>query len=244
MPQHFQAIGFDIPDAAALKKLAHKATEQGLAIVSRRPGMPEAAFLWDLGRGLQVWVMAKKSRLQDEEYEIISCLPGFRPDRSSRLRAYRLAMKADSPGEVLLHGLLGEGVKIELSLLDLVRNDLLPVRGGELDLILAGLAIEARIWGPGEDVPQVIQMQDNEGLTQTVNSFFFPLDSDCHCELLGSIEGVQDLVNFHTGARLWALGVKTSEISLQVLAPGKTFDRRPETGDHFHGTIWFQGQQI
>lgn len=244
MSQHFQAIGFDIPDAAALKKLAYKATEQGLAIVSKRPGMPEAAFLWDLGRGLQVWVMAQKSRIQDEEYEIISCLPGFRPEQSSQLRAYRLAMKPDSPGEVLLRGLLGEGVKIELSLLDLVRNDLLPVRGGELDLILAGLAIEARIWGPEEDVPQVIQMQDDEGFTQTVKSFFFPLDSDCHCELLGIIEGVTDLVNFHTGAQLCALGVKTSEIDMQVLAPRKIFNRRPETGDHFHGTIWFQGQQV
>lgn len=243
MPKHFNAIGFGLDGPDKLKDLAHTAIRQGEAFSSGHPDLPEAAFLWDLGRGLQMWVYARRSSTNGGDgYDITACLPGFRVEEALQLRAYRLEISNEGSGEVFVRGRLPNGAEIRAILLNMHANDHLKPSGLDLNIHLAGLALEASIHDPDDGDPPVVEMEDNDGKLKTVDSLFAPIDRDCHCRILGIIDGVREVVNFHTGARLWALGVRTSDFSLPVLAPGGFFSRPPLDGLRVNATIWLQAQ--
>ena len=238
MPQHFRAIGFEINSSEKLKQTALDVIDQGTAIVSGRAGVPEANFFQDFGRGLQLWVAARK---QNEEYEIVSCLPGFATESIIKLRAYRIAGTKDQ-SEIRLRGRLEEGAEVEMVLLNLVMNDSMATSGLNLDLHVSGLGIELEILDRSGQNKKVVQIQNDEGELETVESMFVPLDKDCHYLLMGKVKSVREISNFHTGAKLVAIGLATSEIDLPLIFTRETVTKLPIEGDIIQTTIWLQGQ--
>ena len=240
MSQHFKAVGFDVANPERLQQLAHQAIQYGQPVSTRRAGLPEAAFLWDIGRGLQIWVYA--SRSGGDDYEIISCLPGFLGEEKLRFRAYRIARNPRQTGEVLMRALLPGGAEMEFILINLALFDGLSSSGLDLDVHLSGLAVEAGISSPDQDDVPIIQVEGGDGELKTVDSLLVPIDRDCHCQLVGQVAGRREVVNIITGAGLWALGIETSELRLPVLVPGDLFSRPPLVDDRFQGIVWLQGQ--
>ncbi len=244
MPKHFSAIGFTLDDAEALKCLAHQAVSQGEAFHAQRQGLPEGLFLWDLGRGLQVWVAARipKDEADLDEAEIVACWPGFKTEDCLRFRAYRMARNAQSEGEIRLRGRLASGAELELALLNLAQADRLPASGADLPVHVAGLALEARLEDPAAADAAVTQVEDEDGHLRQLDSYLMPVDRDHHYTVMGRVVQVRDVVNFHTGAKLLALGVETSELELPVIVPASLLTRPVTVGLRFSGMLWLQAQ--
>jgi len=242
MPQHFAAIGFDVSTPEALRELARTAIRHGVAHRTERPNLPEALFVWDAGRGLQVFVAARRSAGGDEEYEIVSCLPGCLPEETLDLRAYRLGRHPTREGEAQLRGRLAGGAEFQAALLDLGLHDALPPAGLERRIRLMGLALQAEAWDPGAPDARVVAVEDPDGTQRTVDSLFIPVDRDGHYQLLGRIERVVPVVNFHTATELVALAVSTSELKLPVIAPASLFERPPAVMQRVEALIWLTAQ--
>lgn len=238
MPQHFRAIGFEITDPESLKHLAFGVIENGRAIVSRRQGIPEANFVQDFGRGIQLWVSAVGS---NDEYEIVSCLPAFITESKTRIRAYKLARKKNE-NEIFLRGKLEQGAEVELVLLNLAIDDTFRTSGIDLDLHLCGLGLECEITGSDNQSSKVVQIENEAGELKTVESMFVAVDKDCHYLVMGKVRSVKEISNFHTGRKLVAIGLDTSGIELPVLFAKESLEKIPSENDVVQATIWLQGQ--
>ena len=233
MSRHFLAIGHHLTDAAGLARLAREAAKHGTLCESRRAGAPPLCFHWDLGRGLSVFVNARKNA-QDPSaaLEIVACLPAFLPEEKTTVAAYRLAL-AQTSGEARLRARLADGRELCAALPNLAQRDDLAARGGELGLHLAGLGVENEVYAP-QDAPRLILPESEEPQTQA----FLPLDRDAHVRLLGPIVARREVVNFLTGARLWVLHVACGALVLPLTLPIQDLPRPPQTGDLYLGTAW------
>jgi hypothetical protein len=239
MPQHFAAIGFDVRDATELAALAQRAVADGTIIRSRRPGMPQAHALWDLGRGLQIWV-ALKTGDDASEPEIIGCMPDFLSKSGMELHAYRIALNSADPTVALVHARLDSGAQFQAVLADLALVDELKLSGLGLFVRLSGLALEAECWSRDEPPPSVMQIETQDGELEQVDTLFVSLDRDCHYLVQGEVTGVREFANFHSGAPLLAIGLRSMEMTLTVCCARDRLARPPQSGDHLRATIWLQ----
>jgi len=237
MSRHFQAIGFELTNAAELKELARTAVEKGKLYRSGRKGMPEAVFLWDLGRGLQVWVGT--NRADQESMEILSCLPGFAASAvtEAALRAYRFELRPERPGEVFLRGRFEDGAEIDAHLLNLAFHDDLPSRGLELKVILTGLVLSR----DEAALPLPAETQDKAD-TPSPARVFVSVDHDAHGLVSGRIDAAREVVNFHTGAKLVAFTLDAGHGLFTLIGPSRLFPKLPEPGEPFNGMIWLTAQ--
>lgn len=233
MPRHFAAIGHTLTDAQSLARLAREAAKHGQPCESRRVSCAPLCFHWDLGRGLSLFVGARKNA-QDPEapLEIVHCLPAFLPEEKTSLAAYRLAL-AKTSGEGRLSARLATGAELFAVVPNLAQRDDLPARGGSLAVHLAGLGLENEVFPP-DAAPKLVT--PGSELPQARALLF--VDRDAHARVLGPIVALREVVNFITGARLWLLHVECGALTLPLIFPTGALKVPPQKGDFYLGTAW------
>ena len=238
MSTHFLAAGFDVSQPDELKKLAHQAIKNGKFHKGTRKSLGTAAFEWDAGRGLHVWVVAnaEPGGFEDEP-TIVSCQSGFVSEQIQTIPAYRLEKHPDRPGEVVAVLRTETGV-FRCSLLNLWKFKDLPTVGVDLDLAVTGFVLEA---DEMDSEPVIRLKEDAEGQVVTNESFLVPLDRDCHHKVAGRVLEIAPFANFHTGHMLerWRLGI--GGMQLDLVAPAELRPARMSEGYRLEALCWLHG---
>ncbi len=221
--------------------LARRSVELGEAYKSERKSLSGAAFGWHAGRGIEVWTTVKpmSAKGADEDYEIISCLAGFRPDDISKLRAYKIARHFEREGEMLMQGRFAEGGTLLFALLNLWQHSRIPAKGGELEVQLGALALEGE-WANAKDAPRLVDEVGGDPL-KDVESVLLPLDRDCHYRAAGIIGEARLISNMHSGVKLWRIKVKLPDFEIELLSQEREGIAPPQVGQRFDGIIWLCG---
>ena len=167
---------------------------------------------------------------------------GFLPEQTLHVHAYRIGLHHEREGEVLLKARMADGLELRMALLNLYLHDKHPTAGLNLDLHACALALQGECWSPQRETRHVLSQQPGESEAREVESMLVQLDRDAHHDILGTIERMQEITNFHSGSKLFVLYLKAQSILLPVIAPQTLFETTPQQGDRFHGTVWLQAQ--
>ncbi len=238
MSTHFLAAGFDVTTPHELKKLAHQAISKGKLYQGTRKTLGGAAFEWDAGRGLHVWVVAgsEPGGFEDEP-TIVSCQAGYVSEHTMTVPAYRLEKHPENPGEVVAVLRTEKGV-FRCSLLNLWAHRDLPTAGVDLELAVAGFVLET---DDIDDEPVIRLKEDAEGQVSSNESFLVSLDRDCHHKVAGRVLEIAPFANFHTGGLLerWRLGI--AGMQLDLVAPAEMRPARMTEGYRLEALCWLHG---
>lgn len=228
MAEPFDAIGFQIKDAASYEALAEEAHKRGtLSLAQRHQGVLHGCC-WSLGSGLEVWTVLYESR---KGMFYADCRPAFRGQRLLTLYPWEI-IEYEEDGEALARGLMPDmTTEIFFVLQNITEIDPADFRERPITAAVSGLAYRARInarAGKPTFAPVArSRKQNNVAETDYI--------------VRGTILSWREMTNPRTTENLVWVDVDTGQANLEVIINRAELKGELKRGAWLSAEVWLQG---
>lgn len=228
MPEPFEAIGFQIKDAASYEALAEEAHQRGnLSRVQRSQGML-LGCCWNLGSGLEVWTMLFES---SKGTFYADCRPAFRGQRLFSFYPWEI-LEYEEDGEAIARGLMpDQTTEIMFALQNITEIDPLNFRERPITAAVSGLAYRARI----------ISKTGRPTFASLANTRKRRNNSDNDYIVRGEILSWREINNAHTKQDLICVDVNAGIIKIEIVVNRADLRGELKRGASLSADIWLQG---
>jgi len=228
MAEPFEAIGFQVKDAASYEALAEEAHKRGtLSLAPRQQGVLHGCC-WSLGSGLEVWTMLYESQ---KGLVYTDCRPAFRSQRLLGLYPWEI-IEYEEDGEALARGLMPDmTTEIIFALQNITEIDPTDFRDRPITAAVSGLAYHARVNARRGKAAftSLARSRKRRNLTGTDYA------------VRGTILSWRELTNPLTTENLIWVDVDAGQIHLEVVVNRAELKGELKPGGWLSAEVWLQG---
>lgn len=228
MAEPFDAIGFQIKDAASYEALAEEAHQRGTLSQARRTNGVLHGCCWNLGSGLEVWTMLYESQ---KGMLYADCRPAFRGQRLFGLYPWEI-IEYEEDGEALARGLMTDmTTEIIFALQNITEIDPAEFRERPITAAIAGLAYRARVNArPGK--PTFASLANSRNRRNVTDTDYV---------VRGTILSWRDLTNPRTAEDLVWVDVDAGQAQIEVVVSRAVLKGELKRGGWLSAEVWLQG---
>lgn len=228
MAEPFDAIGFQIRDAASYEALAEQAHQFGkLSKVQRSEGVLHGCC-WNLGSGLEVWTMLYES---PKGTFYADCRPAFRGQRLFNLYPWEI-LEYEEDGEAIARGLMpDQETEIMFALQNITEIDPLDFRERAITAAVSGLAYKARV-NARAGKPLIAPMADDRKGRK-------PAETDY--SVRGEILSWREINNLRTEKKLVCIDVDAGKTRIEIVVNPDDLKGELKPGKWLSAEVWLQG---
>jgi hypothetical protein len=228
MAEPFDAIGFQIKDAASYEALAEEAHKRGaLSLAQRHQGVLHGCC-WSLGSGLEVWTVLYESR---KGMFYADCRPAFRGQRLLTLYPWEI-IEYEEDGEALARGLMPDmTTEIFFVLQNITEIDPADFRERPITAAVSGLAYRAKV-NVRAGKPTFAPVTRNRKRNNIAETDYV---------VRGTILSWREMTNPRTTENLVWVDVDTGQANLEVVINRAEIKGELKRGGWLSAEVWLQG---
>ncbi len=228
MAEPFDAIGFQIKDAASYEALAEEAHQRGISSKAQRSEGVLHGCCWNLGSGLEVWTMLFES---PKGTFYADCRPAFRGQRLFNFYPWEI-LEYEEDGEAIARGLMpDQETEIMFALQNITEIDPLNFRERAITAAVSGLAYKARVIAKAGN-PTFAPLADNRKRRK-------PAETDY--SVRGEILSWREINNPRTEKKLICIDVDAGKIRIEVVVNQTDLKGELKIGKWLSAEVWLQG---
>jgi len=228
MAEPFDAIGFQIKDAASYEALAEEAHKQGTLSKAQRTDGVLHGCCWALGSGLEVWTMLYES---PKGTFYADCRPAFRGHRLFNLFPWEI-LEYEEDGEAIARGLMSDQeTEIIFVLQNITEIDPMNFRDRAITASVSGLAYRARVNSRAGN-PTFSPLTDgHKGRKPTETDY----------TVRGKILSWREVNNTKTKKNLICVDVDAGKTRIEVVVNPAELKGVLKVGGWLSAEVWLQG---
>lgn len=228
MAEPFDAIGFQIKDAASYEALAEEAHQRGTLSLSQRHQGVLHGCCWSLGSGLEVWTVLYESR---KGMFYADCRPAFRGQRLLTLYPWEI-IEYEEDGEALARGLMPDmTTEIIFALQNITEIDPNEFRERPITAAVSGLAYRARVTTRAS-TPKFAPLKRSRKRSNVAETDY---------AVRGTILSWHEMTNPRTTETLLWVDVDTGQANLEVIINRAELKGELKRGGWLSAEVWLQG---